>query len=46
MRERAHRIGASLKVWSRADAGTEIELLVPNAVAFQTVKESESPRPS
>jgi ligand-binding sensor domain-containing protein/signal transduction histidine kinase len=46
MRERAHRIGASLRVWSRADAGTEIELLVPNAVAFQTLKESDSARPS
>jgi ligand-binding sensor domain-containing protein/signal transduction histidine kinase len=46
MRERAHRIGASLRVWSRADAGTEIELLIPNSVAFQTIKESESSRPS
>jgi signal transduction histidine kinase/streptogramin lyase len=36
MRERAQRIGASLKVWSRAGAGTEVELLVPNHVAFQS----------
>ena len=35
MRERADRIGARLKVWSRAAAGTEIELLVPGQVAFQ-----------
>lgn len=35
MRERAQRIGAHFKVWSRAGAGTEIELTVPNQVAFQ-----------
>ena len=35
MRERAERIGARLKVWSRAGAGTEIELVVPGHVAFQ-----------
>ena len=37
IRERAERIGARLKVWSRAAAGTEIELLVPGHVAFQPV---------
>lgn len=36
MRERAERIGARLKVWSRADAGTEVELTVPSHVAFLT----------
>jgi signal transduction histidine kinase/ligand-binding sensor domain-containing protein len=35
MRERAERIGAQLKVWSRAAAGTEVELSVPGHVAFQ-----------
>jgi signal transduction histidine kinase len=35
MRERAQRIGATLKIRSRADAGTEIELRVPGAVAFE-----------
>jgi len=35
MRERAERIGARLKVWSRAEAGTEVELIIPNHIAFQ-----------
>ena len=35
MRERAERIGARLKVWSRAAAGTEVELSIPGHVAFQ-----------
>ena len=34
MRERAESIGARLKVWSRANAGTEVELLIPGDVAF------------
>jgi ligand-binding sensor domain-containing protein/signal transduction histidine kinase len=34
MRERAERIGARLKVSSRASAGTEIELLIPDHIAF------------
>ena len=36
MRERAEGIGARLKVWSRANAGTEVELLIPSQVAFVT----------
>jgi hypothetical protein len=36
MRERAERIGARMKVWSRAAAGTEVELSVPSHVAFQS----------
>lgn len=36
MRERAEMIGARLTVRSRAAAGTEVELLVPGHVAFQT----------
>lgn len=35
MRERAERIGARLKVWSRAGAGTEVELSVPARIAFE-----------
>jgi signal transduction histidine kinase len=35
MRERAERIGARLKVWSRAVAGTEVELTVPSYIAFE-----------
>jgi len=35
MRERAERIGAKLKLWSRLNAGTEVELLVPHEVAYQ-----------
>lgn len=34
MRERAESIGARLKVWSRANAGTEVELTIPSQVAF------------
>jgi signal transduction histidine kinase len=36
MRERAESIGARLKVWSRNNAGTEVELLIPGEVAFVT----------
>jgi signal transduction histidine kinase/ligand-binding sensor domain-containing protein len=36
MRERAERIGAKLHVWSRPSGGTEIELLVPSHLAFQS----------
>jgi signal transduction histidine kinase len=34
IRERAERIGAKLKVWSRSAAGTEVELVVPARVAY------------
>jgi nitrate/nitrite-specific signal transduction histidine kinase len=36
MRERAERIGARLDIWSRASAGTEIDLSVPGPVAYGT----------
>ncbi|HEV2729491.1 MAG TPA: two-component regulator propeller domain-containing protein [Terriglobales bacterium] len=36
MRERAERIGARLRVWSRAGGGTEVELRVPSNVAFES----------
>ena len=35
MRERAERIGARLRVFSRPSGGTEIELFVPSHAAFQ-----------
>jgi signal transduction histidine kinase/ligand-binding sensor domain-containing protein len=35
MRERAKRIGGQLDVWSRPDAGTEIELRIPGSVAYE-----------
>jgi signal transduction histidine kinase len=34
MRERAERIGARLKVWSRDEAGTEVEMSIPGNIAF------------
>ena len=42
MRKRADRIGARLKVRSRATAGTEVELSVPGHIAFQD-KPSRNP---
>jgi signal transduction histidine kinase len=39
MRERAESIGARLKVLSRTNAGTEVELLIPSHVAFQKAKQ-------
>ena len=42
MKERAEKIGAQLKVLSRPESGTEIELSVPNQTAFET---PERPRP-
>jgi nitrate/nitrite-specific signal transduction histidine kinase len=39
MRERAENIGARLKVLSRTNAGTEVELLIPSHVAFQKAKQ-------
>ena len=36
MRERAEKIGAKLKVWSRAEAGTEVELSIPGHIAFRS----------
>jgi ligand-binding sensor domain-containing protein/signal transduction histidine kinase len=35
MRERAQRIGAQLAVWSEVGAGTEVELTVPGAIAYE-----------
>jgi len=38
MRERAQRIGAELELWSRPQAGTEIELRISGATAYGTHK--------
>ena len=35
MYERAEKIGGQLKFWSRPDTGTEVELTVPGATAYQ-----------
>lgn len=35
MRERAQRIGSRLRFWSEAGAGTEVELRVPAAMAYE-----------
>jgi signal transduction histidine kinase len=34
MRERAEIVGGRLEVWSRLDSGTQIELIVPSAAAY------------
>jgi signal transduction histidine kinase/ligand-binding sensor domain-containing protein len=36
MRERAQKIGGQLNVWSRPETGTEVELIIPRASAYQT----------
>src|SRR5689334_22828876 len=43
MRERADKIGAKLRVWSRPARGTEVELTVPGNIAFES-KSSNRPR--
>jgi signal transduction histidine kinase len=40
MRERAESIGARLRVWSRENAGTEVELVIPGHIAFAPKKET------
>jgi signal transduction histidine kinase len=42
MRERAERIGARLTVLNRAGGGTEVELLVPSRVAFESYPASSA----
>jgi signal transduction histidine kinase len=39
MRKRAKQIGATLKVWSRVDVGTEVAVIVPGRSAFQRSSE-------
>lgn len=42
MRERAESIDARLRVWSRARAGTEVELLIPARIAFAPASSRQS----
>jgi signal transduction histidine kinase len=42
MRERADRIGARLRLWSNAGAGTEVELTVPSHIAFADHRKSRT----
>ena len=44
VRERAQRIGAQLDIWSEAKMGTEIQLRVPAAVAYDTSRRRRSLR--
>jgi len=36
MRKRAEKIGATLRIWSRAAAGTEASLSIPNSIALES----------
>ncbi|HMD48818.1 MAG TPA: ATP-binding protein, partial [Bryobacteraceae bacterium] len=38
MRERAKRIGAELRFWSAAGAGTEAELSIPSSIAYPAAR--------
>ncbi len=38
MRERAHRIGARLELWSRPGSGTEVQLIVPGTTAYRALR--------
>jgi signal transduction histidine kinase len=40
IRERADRIGAHLDLWSEPESGTEVQLLVPATVAYETARDS------
>lgn len=34
MRERANKLGGDFQIWSKSDAGTEIDLRIPANVAY------------
>ena len=44
IRERAERIGATLEYWSEPGAGTEVQLTVPAAVAYEASPEGAASR--
>jgi signal transduction histidine kinase len=44
MRERAERIGAQLHVWSRAETGTRVEMVVPGHMAFRSPQHTKQAR--
>jgi signal transduction histidine kinase len=37
MRERAQTMGAQLRLWSRPEGGTEVELMVPGTTAYRAI---------
>jgi signal transduction histidine kinase len=39
IRERVQRIGSRLDLWTEAGAGTEIQLTVPGAIAYQAARD-------
>jgi signal transduction histidine kinase len=41
MRDRAERIGAQLRVWSRAEGGTHVEMSAPSHIAFWSHRRPE-----
>jgi signal transduction histidine kinase/ligand-binding sensor domain-containing protein len=43
MRERAEQMGARLRLWSRDQAGTEVELFIPGPIAFVSTPSSRGP---
>jgi ligand-binding sensor domain-containing protein/signal transduction histidine kinase len=43
VRERARRIGSQLDFWSQPGAGTEVELTVPTAIAYETAIDGSKP---
>ena len=43
MRERAKRIGGHLDIWSRTGAGTEVELSIPSAIAYEAARDGRRP---
>jgi ligand-binding sensor domain-containing protein/signal transduction histidine kinase len=43
MRERAKRIGGQLDIWSQAGAGTEVELSIPSAIAYEAADDGRGP---
>jgi signal transduction histidine kinase len=40
MRERARAVGASLELWSRTGGGTEVEIVMPAAIAYANGREA------
>jgi signal transduction histidine kinase len=44
MRERAASLGATLKIWTRREPGTEIELIVPASTAYEADSKAIKPK--
>jgi signal transduction histidine kinase len=43
MRERAKQMGGQLEIWSQTGSGTEVELRIPSAVAYETARDGRWP---